>query len=220
MKPWQSESQSDLVDAIEEGRIVKVPESYAKREGLTILRKQLIASQSMQKKQKQEEHYLSFDDFRKPLKQKSQVLSELAENFHWEIKKKRRELGITRGKLANDIGEPEHALRLMENGIIQKDDFVIINKLQDYFKINLRKDKANFTQSPRAMIQQKSEIKPEEQKREIMQEIKPEVKAEERPQRQFRRFKDDTRFREAMRYKDNRRQERPKPVESDIEVFD
>ncbi len=155
MQQWYSESDDGLVDAIEEGRIVRVPELYAKKEGLTILRRPRIEKQSMQKKQKQEEPYLSFDDFRKPLKQKSQVLSELMENFHWEIKKKRRQLGITRRKIAEEIGEPEYALKLVESGILPKDDFVIINKLQDYLKLNLRKDKKDFEQSARSLISEK-----------------------------------------------------------------
>ena len=155
MQQWYSESDDGLVDAIEEGRIVRVPELYAKKEGLTILRRPRIEKQSMQKKQKQEEPYLSFDDFRKPLRQKSQVLSELMENFHWEIKKKRRQLGITRRKIAEEIGEPEYALKLIESGILPKDDFVIINKLQDYLKLNLRKDKKDFEQSARSLISEK-----------------------------------------------------------------
>ena len=38
------ENQVRIVEAIDEGRIVKVPEDYARREGLLILRKPVQAS--------------------------------------------------------------------------------------------------------------------------------------------------------------------------------
>ena len=115
MQPWIPELENqDYVEAIEEGKIVKVTEEYAKLEGLPILRR--YTPQKVQEKKKQEKTtYLLFDDFRKPLKPKSQVLLELIENFHWQISKKRREFGLTRRQLAQKINEPEYYIKMLEN---------------------------------------------------------------------------------------------------------
>src|SRR3989344_1706922 len=99
MKPWQispSKEPEEMVDAIEEGKIVKVSMDYAKREGLPILRKNLIPTYEMPAKKKQvNEERITIDDLRKPLnKNQSQVASELVENFHWVISKKRRARGL------------------------------------------------------------------------------------------------------------------------------
>src|SRR3989338_3282633 len=158
MEPWQSTSESNLVEAIEEGRIVKVSEDYAKREGLPILRKQQPKIPKPAQKKDSEEKRLFIDDLRKPLKAlKSQVMTELVDNFQWEIAKKRRQLAITRKQLAASISEPEYVLKLLENGILPKDDFVIINKLQAKLNLNLRKDKKDFIQPARNLIEEPKE---------------------------------------------------------------
>ena len=45
----------------------------------------------------------------------------------------------------------------MENGVLPREDFVIVNKLQNFFNFNLRKDKKDFAQSPRSLINPKQE---------------------------------------------------------------
>ncbi len=149
--------QEDFVDAIEEGKIVKVTEEYARLEGLPIIRRYSPVIQTDKKKKQEEIPYISLDDLRKPLKPKSQVLSELVENFQWQISKKRRELGITRRQLAQKISEPEYHIKMIENGILPKDDFVIINKIQSVMNINLRRDKKDFSQPARSLLQDKLE---------------------------------------------------------------
>lgn len=168
MEPWstKSDSSEELVEAIEEGRIVRVREQYARLEGLPILRKHKPTVQesikTREKMLQDKQETFSFDDFRKPLRtSKSQVLSELLDNFHWEISKKRRTINLTRKQLAKEINEPESSIKLIENGILPSNDFVIINKLQSRLKINLRKDKQDFSQSPRSLIEKPNE-KPEE----------------------------------------------------------
>lgn len=157
MEPWQSASENELVEAIEEGRIVKVSEDYAKREGLPILRKQQPKITKPQKKETEEKR-LFIDDLRKPLNwKKSQVMAELVDNFQWEVAKKRRQLGITRKQLAASISEPEYVLKLIENGILPKDDFIIINKLQARLNLNLRKDKKDFIQPARNLLDEQKE---------------------------------------------------------------
>ena len=151
--------EEELVEAIEEGRIVKVPRRYALEEGLLILRKpgpshtryeealRKVPAENPVKpsEPKRIQNRLLFDDFRKPLKKKkSQVETELVEHFNWAILKKRRDLNISRRQLAKEIGVSEKDLVLLENGIIPRDDFVLINKVQNYFGINLRKDRKEF----------------------------------------------------------------------------
>ncbi len=159
----------DNVEAIEEGKIVKVSERYAKREGLPILRRPSTKVFSHPKKQ-EEEKRISFDDLRKPLNwRKSQVFSELTENFHWEISKKRRQIGLSRKQLASSINESENTKKLVENGILPKDDFKIINKLQERLNINLRKDKKDFAQPVRPLVENE-ESKPSDSEIQLIDE--------------------------------------------------
>ena len=150
MESWYSkenlESETDIVDAIEEGKIVKVSLSYAKKEGLAILRKPLIKTFQEPKKNRQfeQEERLSMDDLRRPLRpKKSQVIASLIENFQWEIAKKRRAIGLSRKQLALAINETESTIKLIENGIFPKDDFVIINKIQEIHPINNQQNASN-----------------------------------------------------------------------------
>lgn len=156
MRPWQPEARSDiLVDAIEEGKIVKVTEDYAIKENLPILRKH-EKKPEVQKKSNDPEN-LFFEDLRRPLNyKKSQVLSDLIDNFQWEIAKKRKALGMSRRMLAEQINETELSLKLIENGMLPKDDFVIINKIQSRLGINLRKDKQDMTKSARSLLDKDS----------------------------------------------------------------
>ena len=156
------------VEAIENGKIVKVSEDYAKREGLLVLRKESKFDRSeesgeegrksiMTSHDHDENKLLSFDDFRKPLKMKNnQVYRELIDNFHWDIKKARRDKGLMRKKVAKDLGIDEADLKLIENGIYPDKDFVLINKIQKYFGLNLRKDKKDdlvFDQNMRKLAE-------------------------------------------------------------------
>ena len=162
MEPWHSEylkSDRDLVEAIEEGKIVRVTERYARLEGLPVLRKTKIELQTPKIQtliKNKQEQTLSLDDLRKPLKP-NQVTSELIDNFHWEISKRRRQLYLTRKQLADKINEPENNLKLIENGVIPANDFKIINKIQNMLQINLRKDQKDFAQSPRSLLKESTE---------------------------------------------------------------
>jgi len=144
--------KNQLVEAIEDGRIVRVPESYALREGLPILRKKEFsflgdpAKQNVIKEaNKRESKFERMDTFRKPLKaKKSEVLSSLIDNFHWTIAQKRKEANISRKQLAEKTGVLENDIKLIENGILPHEDYILINKIEQIFNINLRKDGINF----------------------------------------------------------------------------
>ncbi|MBU0907231.1 MAG: hypothetical protein KKD18_02030 [Nanoarchaeota archaeon] len=138
-----------LVEAIEDGRIVKVPEYYAKREGLLILKKAPIQIQKTQTPS----YFQHKEDRTKPLTEyikskpdwrEKQVMSELVDNFHWQIRYTRRRLGITRKQLAKMVGVSENDLQIIESGRLPSNDFILINKVQKTLGINLRKDGKEF----------------------------------------------------------------------------
>ncbi len=152
MESWNGEFNDNFVEAIEEGKIVRVTKDYAKKEGLLIIKRQ-ISKKKETKDKKEEEERITLEDLRKPLNwKKNQVVSELLENFHWLISKKRKERNLTRRQLSKEINESKNNIKLVENGILPKNDFIIINKIQSFLNINLRKDKKDFVQSPRSLI--------------------------------------------------------------------
>ena len=65
--------------------------------------------------------------------------SDLVDNFHWDIQRIRRARKITREQFARGISEPESTVRMIEQGILPNNDYKIINKIESYFGINLRK---------------------------------------------------------------------------------
>ncbi|MBI5804340.1 hypothetical protein HY450_03790 [Candidatus Pacearchaeota archaeon] len=169
-----------IVDAIEEGKIVKVTEAYAKREGLPILRKpkslelQRTASEiSFDKTREKKEERTNIVDklHKKESWRESQVLSELVDNFHWIIRVERRKKGLSRNQLAKLINEPEDSLRQLEFGILPFHDFVLINKIQQTLKVNLRKDGRDFSKSVKDIIKNSEIVNMEsEDKIEILDE--------------------------------------------------
>lgn len=167
----------EIVEAIEDGKIVTVSEDYAKREGLPILRrsniegkekKQVSESELIKRKEfagrgvfedhRAKKGILSFEEYRRPLRRsESDVTNELIDNFHWEILKKRKEKEISRKQFAQDLGVGEEEIRIVENGRLPRNDFVLINKIQSYLGINLRKDGKDFGKSVRDKVETSAE---------------------------------------------------------------
>jgi ribosome-binding protein aMBF1 (putative translation factor) len=114
-----------------------------------ILRKQPIvpgqatlSSKALAKKKDEEKKFVGFDELRKPLKSKeSELAKELIENFHWELLKKRKARNLTRKQVALTVGESEENLKLIEAGILPESNFILVNKLENYYGINLRINK-------------------------------------------------------------------------------
>jgi len=130
------------VEAIEEGRIVKVSEDYARREGLPILRRGNFRENRglpPRLKKSEEESVYGIDELRKPLWQRNKVAKDLVDNFHWKISRTRRQKSISRKQLAEMMGESEKTVKMLENGLLPSDDFVVINKVEDALGIRLRK---------------------------------------------------------------------------------
>ena len=166
---FEQDNTNEFVEAIEEGKIVRVSEKYAKREGLPILRKQQViqfqrtTSQLHQTKLKsmleQDKRHPTDYLKRKPEWKEKQVISELVDNFNWTIKSERRKKGITRSQLAKLINEPENNIKMLEFGVLPSPDFLLINKIQNALNINLRKDGRDFSKPPASDILSQAKTK-------------------------------------------------------------
>lgn len=152
-----------FVDAIEEGRIVRVSETYARIEGLTILRKsgnfewgdsnyyKKQSTLNLQEKKQELRHkrgVINLEPYRKPLKYaENDIASSLVDNFHWVLLQKRKQRALTRKQLAEAISENEEAIKSIENGIVPANNYILVNKLERYFGITLRKDGSDFSKT-------------------------------------------------------------------------
>jgi len=148
-----------LVEAIEEGRIVKVPEFYAKQEGLAIIRKPTISqlqedAPPIPPMQLQKSEPKSPYDYRKAASnwRDKQVTSELIENWNWKIRIDRRKKGLSRGQFAKLLNVNEETIKMLEYGALPSADFVLINKIQGILKLNLRKDKKDYSQGVKELM--------------------------------------------------------------------
>lgn len=179
--------RAQLVDAIEEGKIVRVPEDYARREGLLILRKSGVPAASPASKDKKDEEtrknkgFIGMDDLRKPLSTKNnELLKELVENFHWVLMEKRKARGLTRKKVAESIGESELNLKIIENGVLPMNNFILVNKLESFYGISLRKNKLAENKAPlRQIIDFKKKEQPKKADKEAEEIINLEDSAKE-----------------------------------------
>jgi hypothetical protein len=52
-------------------------------------------------------------------------------------------------------------------GVLPENSFVLINKIQNYLRINLRKDRKDFSQPMRKLVEKKQEEKAEEKRKEF-----------------------------------------------------
>ena len=183
MEEWDSEKEElkeGFVEAIEDGQIVVVEGDYARQEGLVVLRRgekanidredtadtaeqsSAVPKTSENREEvsgeKKPERKMLFDDYRKPLDwKKKQVIRSLIDNFHWELMRARRDKGLSRKQVAKALNIEEDDVKLAENGMIEEGDFVLVNKLQEYYNINLRKDRKDFGQPMRALLEEEIE---------------------------------------------------------------
>jgi ribosome-binding protein aMBF1 (putative translation factor) len=176
-----SQAKSAIVEAIDDGKIVKVPEEYALREGLPILRRTEVSflgkpdrKAAREAEKKEMRSAMGFDAFRKPLKPKpNDVVSSLIDNFHWQISQRRKEMNLSRKQVADKLGVKELDIKMLENGVLPSDDYLLINKVQQFFSVNLRKDGKDFNSSAIAQISKKAIIKPleRENKKETREKV-------------------------------------------------
>lgn len=139
-----------MVEAIEEGKIVRVTEDYAKREGLIVLKRYdppaAAPTAPGYNISKKAEPVKSMRDYleKRPDWREKQVTSELLENFNWVVRNERRRRGLTRKQLAKMINEPEENIKMVEAGYLPAKDFILVNKIQGVFGVSLRKDQKKF----------------------------------------------------------------------------
>lgn len=81
-------------------------------------------------------------------KEKSSPLNlDLIDNFHWALQKIRRDRKVSRLQLAKAIDETEEKIKLLESGFLPDGNYQVLAKVENYFGINLRKNKAGFLNS-------------------------------------------------------------------------
>ena len=177
-----------MVDAIEDGKIVRVNEEYAQREGLLIVKKpepSALDSPSIQRQMKltprlrgERKSYFDIEKYRRPWHDKNDMIANLDDNFRWILSSKRKQLNISRKQLAQSINASEEDLKLLENGVLPHNDYVLISKLENYLKVSLRKSNNISSSSISNYIEGKSSLK-QPKWASHMKTSKPEEKAEE-----------------------------------------
>lgn len=68
---------------------------------------------------------------------KPQFEEDLIRNYHWTIFNARRAVRLTQKELADEIGEPEASVKLVERGILPDNYTPFIRKLQNYLGVEL-----------------------------------------------------------------------------------
>ncbi len=72
-------------------------------------------------------------------KHKKKPRPDLATNFHWIVMRARRNKKLTPGQLAKEISESETAIKMAEKGILPEDDYRLVNKLESFLGVKIRK---------------------------------------------------------------------------------
>lgn len=130
----------ELVDALRDGGIVRVTEKEAREEGLVILRRPLLQATPAPPSRSPAKSAESRESMRHRLQSRvNNVRDDLIENFHWTIARARRLKNLSRYQLANVLNVSEEQIISMERGELPKDDYVLVNKLENYLAIKLRK---------------------------------------------------------------------------------
>lgn len=77
---------------------------------------------------------------------KKQVLEEkpfgMVDNFHWVIMRARRSKKLTQKQFAEKIEESEEAIIMVEKGVLPKNNFVLVSKIENYLGIKIRNELA------------------------------------------------------------------------------
>lgn len=169
-----------VVEAIRDGEVVRVSESQARQEDLFIIRRaeviEAVTNAEIAKSMPQEgSSHRVLDLTRKEGRvnvslldkwkregtdyKKNNVVKELIDNFHWDIVKIRKSRNLSRKQLADAIGFKEEDIKMVENGRLPEDNFFLVNKLEGFLKINLRKNKPANSEVSLADLQRVKEVK-------------------------------------------------------------
>jgi len=124
-----------------------------------IMREERIELKRQEIRRPAEKKNLSFPN----LKQiKPQFEEGLIRNYHWTIFNARRAMKLTQKQLADEIGEPEASIKLVERGILPDNYLPFIRKLQTslritLFDVQLKKDLILNRNTPKSENEQKNE---------------------------------------------------------------
>lgn len=169
------QQDSEYVEAIKDGEIVRVPERIAVLEDLFILRKinnnpqsnnvsPPIQNSSIKNREPIIKSSSIMTDWKhgKFGSKKNNAAQDLISNFNWEISKNRKSKNFTRLKLAQMINATEEQIKMLELGELPNDDFVLISRIEQVFGINLRKNPGSIAQVSLADLQKRNEEKKKE----------------------------------------------------------
>jgi ribosome-binding protein aMBF1 (putative translation factor) len=145
-----SEDKTKLYNAISGKGIVKICGNCASIENFPIIKKPVIENQIVPQKPLIKDRLIRMSnppigreislralvDREKP---KMQNHPDIIDNFHWTIQRIRRARKITREQFAKGIDEPESKVRMIEQGFLPESDYKIINKIENYLGVSLRK---------------------------------------------------------------------------------
>ncbi len=87
---------------------------------------------------------------------------DLIDNFHWVIMRARRLKKLTREQLARELSESEVAIKMAEQGILPEDDYRLVNKLESFLGIDLRKATEKESGETEKSVREKAYSIPEE----------------------------------------------------------
>ena len=91
------------------------------------------------KKQEEELKRMANLNIQKAIQEKQVSTEDLVDKFHWILMRIRRAKKITQAELAKEIGESEAAVKMAEQGSISAKTPLLIDKIESYFGIKLRK---------------------------------------------------------------------------------
>ncbi len=87
------------------------------------------------------------NNFNKAMSEKTLPTNDLIDNFHWIVMRARRMKKWTMEQLAREIGEPEVAVKMLEQGRISASSPRIVKKVEDCLNVRLRKSDSFFPDS-------------------------------------------------------------------------
>jgi len=174
----KSSEEIRLVDAITAGEIVKSCEDCALSENLPVIRRPTTSqlkeseknysvyerltrisgfrgreNEEVRKIVKKIEN-VTLDDLRKSKEAEEKAEEErkkplnLIDNFNWHISIARKKKKLTRKELAKLLGESEIAIKMIENKELPEDCLKLINKLEQFFGIKLKKEEPEIFSGP------------------------------------------------------------------------
>ncbi len=141
---------------VEDVPIIRKPSSFQLKESnkpYTVLERLSKMAGLTRNEKVRESHRetITLDKLRKPkdyaeiLRQKEELAKKrnrpigLIDNYNWHMQRARRARKMALSQLSEAVGEPEIALMMVERGILPDNADSVIKKIEQYFKINLRK---------------------------------------------------------------------------------